>query len=206
VVDPLLNFFDEDWAFDEQLPAAVHLKSSIHFTPVAVARHAAALLAPEPGMRVLDVGSGAGKFCLVAGGAVPHARFTGVEFRPRLVRLATRLAAHWQLPNVDFIHADAFDLDWSVYDGFYFYNPFAEQLYDKVFLLDRTIELAPHKFTTYVAAAGERLARARVGSRVVTYHGFGASPPGGFELFSSEPVGNDRLELWIKTRATSLPA
>lgn len=193
-----------DEAFDQELPLALQIKSSMHFTPIEVARQAAPLLAPRPGMTVLDVGAGAGKFCLAAALAVPTATFVGVELRGHLVRFATRLATQLQLPNVRFVHADALDLDWSQFDAFYLYNPFAEQLFEHVFVLDRSITLDPLNFVQYVTAVRLRLAQARVGTRVVTYHGFGAPPPRGYDLAHLEQAGSDRVELWIKTRAVSL--
>ena len=187
----------EDAAFDDQLPLSLQLKSGTYFTPVAVARSVASFLAPTPGMTVLDVGSGAGKFCITAARAVPDAQFVGVEWRPHLVRLATRLAEG--VPNVRFIHANALELDWSEYDAFYLYNPFAEHLFEGVFVLDRTIALDPLDFTLYVAAVRQRLAQARLGTRVATYHGFGAPPPVGYELEGT----NDCVELWVKSRAST---
>ena len=188
----------DDHAFDEQLPRRLQTKAAVHFTPVAVARVAARLLAPEPGMRVLDVGAGPGKFCLVAGSAVPHGTFVGVELRPHLVRLARRIARGLALTNVQFVDGDALDLDWSAYDAFYLYNPFAEQLCDTARALDRRLDLAPFKFREYVRAVRERLLVARVGTRIVTYHGFGAPPPDGYDLVATERT--DDLELWIKAR------
>jgi hypothetical protein len=190
-----------DDSFDNQLPLALQLRSSVYFTPIDVARHAAKLLAPEPGMHVLDIGAGAGKFCLVGAHEVPTARFDGVEWRPHLVRIANRFAAKLELTNARFIHADALDLDWSEYDAFYLYNPFAEQLFDEEFMLDHTIELDPENFVLSVAAVRQRLALARVGTRVVTYHGYGAPAPLGYELASKDAAGSDCIELWIKTRA-----
>jgi len=192
----------EDVAFDEQLPLSLQLKAGTHFTPVAVARLVAQLLAPEPGLNVLDVGSGAGKFCITAARAVPDARFVGVEWRPHLVRLATRLAEG--VPNVRFIHADALDLDWSSFDAFYFYNPFAEHLFDGVFGLDHTISLDPLDFAVYVGAVTDRLARARVGTRVVTYHGLGAALPAGYVLVRATAIASDTVELWIKESETGM--
>jgi SAM-dependent methyltransferase len=192
-----------DDAFDEQLLCYLRIKSSMHFTPLVVARQAATLLAPEPGMSVLDVGAGAGKFCLAAALAVPTATFIGVELRGHLVRLASRLAARLALQNVRFLHSDALSLDWSQFDSFYLYNPFAEQLFEPAFVLDRSIELDPLNFVVYVTGVRRRLAEARIGTRVVTYHGFGAPPPLGYELTRQEPAGSDRVELWIKTRAVT---
>lgn len=190
-----------DESFDEQLPLGLQLKSSVYFTPIDVARCAARLLAPEPGMRVLDIGAGAGKFCLVAAREIPSARFDGVELRPHLVRLANRFAGELRLTNARFIHADALDLDWSEYDAFYLYNPFAEQLFEAGFMLDHTLALDPENFVLYVTTVRQRLALARVGTRVVTYHGYGAPAPLGYELVRKDAAGSDCIELWIKTRA-----
>lgn len=190
-----------DESFDQQLPVGLQLKSSVYFTPIDVARHAARLLAPEPGTRVLDIGAGAGKFCLAAAREVPSATFHGVEWRRHLVRLANRLAAKLQLANARFIHADALDVDWAEYDAFYLYNPFAEQLFEAGFTLDHTIAMRPENFVHYVTAVRQRLALARVGTRVVTYHGYGAPAPLGYELARKDTAGSDYIELWIKTRA-----
>lgn len=195
-----------DEAFDRQLPFSLQLKSSMHFTPIAVAKQAAALLAPEPGMSVLDVGAGAGKFCLAAAAAAPHATFVGVELRGHLVRFADRMASQLALHNVRFVYADAFELDWGEFDAFYLYNPFAEQLFERAFVLDQSIDLHPVNFDVYVEAVRQRLARARIGTRVVTYHGYGAAPPSGYDLARSERIGSDRVELWVKVRADEEPA
>jgi protein-L-isoaspartate O-methyltransferase len=191
---------DEDDVFDHQFPRRIQVHSSVHLTPVAVARCAARLLAPRPGMRVLDVGSGPGKFCVVAAREVPEATFVGVELRPHLVHMARKLASRVGVRNVSFVHANAMDVDWSAFDAFYLYNPFAEQLHDDAFLLDRSLSFEPSKFVEYVAAARQRLAAAAIGTRVVTYHSFGAPTPQGYDLVESHAIGTDQLELWIKTR------
>lgn len=189
-----------DVAFDERLPLRWKMKSSAHFTPVAVARRAAHLLAAGSGMAVLDVGSGAGKFCLIAAHELAGVQFVGVEQRVDLVRVAQRLANEWKLPNVRFVHGDAFALDWSPFDAFYFYNPFAEQLLESALVLDKSIALDPLNFEPLVDAVVERLASVRIGTRIVTYCGFGAAPPAGYELVLTESIGVDYVELWIKTR------
>ncbi|MBL9018958.1 MAG: methyltransferase domain-containing protein [Myxococcales bacterium] len=191
--------FDEDELFDLQLPPRMRLKSSIHFTPVTVARLAARMLAPRPGMRVLDVGSGPGKFCIVAAREVPSATFVGVEIRPHLVRIARRLASRAGLENAAFIEGNAMDTDWRAFDAFYLYNPFAEQLRDDEHVLDRSMTFAPAKFAEYVRGARERLSAAPAGTRVVTYHSFGAPAPLGYELVEDLPIETDRLELWVKS-------
>lgn len=192
--------YDEDDIFDDQLPRRMRMKSAIHFTPVSVARCAARLLVHRSGMRILDVGSGPGKFCVVAAREAPTATFVGVELRRHLVRAANKLAARIGVTNVSFVQGDAMDVDWAEYDGFYFYNPFAEQLHEEAFLLDRSLTFDPTKFREYVEGAQRRLASAAIGTRVVTYHTFGAPAPPGYDLVTSHAIGTDRLELWIKNR------
>jgi SAM-dependent methyltransferase len=189
----------EDVAFDEQLPINLQLQAGVHFTPVAVARVAAQLLAPHSGMSVLDVGSGAGKFCITAASAIPEVEFVGVEWRPYLIQVARSIAARSAVSNVQFIQADALDIDWSEFDAFYFFNPFAEQMFDEGFKLDGAIASDPLDFITYVGAVRQRLARARLGTRVVTFHGFGATPPLCYEFKGSQSSLAGRLELWVKT-------
>ncbi len=192
---------EDDFAFDEHLSCLLQIKSSVHFSPVAVARIAARLLAPKPGTRVLDVGSGVGKFCIVAAIANPASTFVGVEVRPHLARVARRIARELVVPNAQFLNGNAFDFDWSQYDAFYFYNPFAEQLHHVPFLLDHSLELASTNFLEYVSAVRRRLTIAPLGTRVVTYYGFGAPLPHGYEPVSTRE--HENLELWLKTKTES---
>jgi hypothetical protein len=189
---------DED--FDRLLPKIWRTKSQIHFTPVEVAWRAAELLVARPDARVLDVGAAVGKFCLVAGRLYPEALFVGIERRRHLVRIATGLSRRLGLTNVLFAYGDMVEIDWSMFDGFYLYNPFAEHLPGRAMTLDDTLELHPGYFLFYVQYVRERLAEARVGTRVVAYNGFGGEPPPEYELVVDEVAGADRLELWVKTR------
>jgi SAM-dependent methyltransferase len=187
--------------FDRLLPQRWRRQSDVHFTPAAVARRAADMLVDRPGMRVLDVGAAVGKFCILAARHAPDAAFLGVERRPHLVRIAERLARQLGLPNVTFACADAMTLDWSTFDAFYLFNPFAEHLRCNVPTLDRTLELDPAHFLFYVQCVWERLAAARAGTRVVTYHGFGTEPPPSYVLTAEEDVGTGSLQSWVKADA-----
>src|SRR2546422_6193605 len=113
--------------FDRILPRCWRRCSVKQWTPVQVARRAAQLLVTGPETRVLDVGSGPGKFCLV-GALATLGHFTGVEQRPRLVEFARSFAHRYAIPRVHFVCANAGDLDWGRYNAFYFYNPFYENL------------------------------------------------------------------------------
>jgi len=181
-------------------PEELRERSHLHWTPVAIALRAAALLVPEPartGVRVLDVGAGVGKMCLV-GAVVTGATWWGVEQDPNLVAVATQAA--WALDvgrRTRFVQGDGSRLAWDEFDALYFYNPFT------------TLMLAPHAspFVRYATIQGtlrrieQRLATTRIGTRVVTYHGFGGKLPPGYQLVSREPADGGSLELWIRDAA-----
>jgi predicted RNA methylase len=188
-----------DEELDEVFPEELRDRSSLHWTPVAIAMRAAELLAPEPGVRVLDVGAGVGKLCLV-GALMTSATGTtwwGIEQDATLVAAANHAA--WLL-DIDrrtrFVHGDGSRLAWDDFDALYFYNPFSMMM------------LAPHAsaFVRYATLHStlrrieQRLASTRVGTRVVTYHGFGGTLPPGFALVAREPAGGDVLELWVRDR------
>ena len=67
-------------AFDALYPPGIIALANRHWTPVAVARMAAQYLVSRPGEKILDIGSGVGKFCFV-GAASTEGHFTGVEQR-----------------------------------------------------------------------------------------------------------------------------
>lgn len=182
-----------DAEFDQVFPEELRDRSHLHWTPVAIAVRAAALLAPSPDMRVLDVGAGVGKLCLI-GALVTGATWWGIEQDPGQIAAANHAA--WALdvaPRTRFVHGDGSRLDWDEFDALYFYNPFS------------TLMLAPHAspFVRYATIQGtlrrieQRLATTRPGTRVVTFHGFGGRLPAGFTRVSREPAGDDALELWV---------
>jgi hypothetical protein len=186
----------DDTAFDAQLPPALP-QSLVHSTELSVARRAAKLLAPSPGTLVLDVGAGAGKFCLAAALAVPHSEFIGVECRPHLVTIANGVAISLGISNARFLAGDALEVDWSRFDAFYLLNPFAEQAAPAL-ALDDTLDLDADRFIASLINVRRKLASARLGTRIVTYHGYGAPLPLGYDRVPHAFVDCYQLERWIK--------
>jgi predicted RNA methylase len=184
----------DDPMFDQLYPDHVRRLSRVHWTPVAVALRAAALLAPEPGLRVLDVGAGAGKLCCVGALACGGA-WHGVEVDPSLVAAATVLARRLELQHATkFAPGDLHELDWDRFDSLYFYNPFESVLFGAG-PADRAGWTV---FADRVARAEARLAALVAGTRVVTFHGFGGEMPASFALAFSETIGEGQLALWVK--------
>lgn len=186
-----------DRDLDEVFPLEARRASKVHWTPVAVAAHAARLLADRPGATILDVGSGVGKFCLVAAATV-RARIRGIEQRAHLVEIARSAAAKLEV-DVEFIHGTLDSQDPRQVDGIYLFNPFAENLSPVRDRIDNSVELTPERFRRDIEMMERFLRGARLGTRVVTYCGFGGTMPDDYVLSFREWHGSN-LELWVKTR------
>ena len=189
----------EDSLFDRIYPDHVQRLSRLHFTPVSVALRAAAWLAPEPGMRILDAGAGAGKLCMVA--ALSHVgRWHGIEHDPSLVAVASPAARELAVAHCTrFAVGDLLAIDWRAFDSLYFYNPFEAALFGRGRGLDHIQGGAV--FAERVTAVQERLSELAAGTRVVAFHGFGGEMPSGF----ARAEGDGDLALWIKEPARRAP-
>lgn len=186
----------DDRVFDDVYPLHIRGASSVHWTPVEVGVRAAKLLAIEPRARLLDIGSGVGKFCIVAA-AVTDARVRGIEHRPHLVEIAERAAARVGV-DVTFTARTFGPQDAEGVDGIYLFNPFAENVCALSDSIDVTVEHSAARFKRDVAAAEDLFRDARVGTRVVTYCGFGGRLPAGYTLSTRERCAGT-IELWVKT-------
>jgi SAM-dependent methyltransferase len=188
----------DDVTFDTVYPAAIRLLSRRFWTPVEVARRAAAMFEKAAARRVLDVGSGVGKFAICAAAAAPGVEFVGVEQRPNLLGIARSVGRRFGLRNVRFQLGDATEVPWSAFDGFYFFNPFVENLFDVDDAIDSGVELSQARFMYEVLRVETSLQTCPLGTVLVTYYGSGTRIPGGFTLVTSERAGRDWLRLWVK--------
>jgi len=183
---------DADW--DRIYPAKCIELSSLHWSPAAVARRAAELLSRGTETRVLDVGAGVGKFCTIAALTTPGL-FVGVERCGELVDIARATAARAQASRTRFIHANADDIDWANFNGFYFFNPFAQILWPDLRMIGPGIS-QPDEYRRLLSYTRGSLMASRPGTRVVTYFGFGGEMPSCFRLTLKQPYGNDFVECW----------
>jgi len=190
----------EDAAFDSIYPPSIQAISRRFWTPVDVARRAGNLLRQAGARRVLDVGSGVGKFVLVAAGVVPEVSFVGVEQRAHLVDVARRAQERLRVPNAFFVVGEATASSWRIFDGFYFFNPFAENLFADGDQLDDAVELTDSHFFRDVLRTERALREAPLGTSVVTYHGMSGRMPACYELSQTTRAGSDWLRLWVKRR------
>jgi SAM-dependent methyltransferase len=194
--EPPEPFSIEDEKFDHVYPPHIRQLSGLFWTPVAVAAEAARLLVAKPATRVLDVGCGAGKFCLIAA-TVTDGEFTGVEQREELVTAARAAAAQLRAGGVDFLHANVMDVAFADYEAFYIFNPFEEHLHG--YRIDKAVALAPELFKRYTNYVSDQLGKQPLGTRVVTYMGYADDIPACYDC--EVTFFGDDLKLWIKNRA-----
>ena len=185
----------EDKEFDRLYTEDIQEYTFTHFTPIDVALSAASFLAHAPGIKVLDIGSGAGKFCLI-GAATTDGIFTGVELRQNLHDSANQLKNKYGLLNVDFILANIEEIDLSAYQAFYFFNPFFENLLP-AHSMDNAIPLDKELYHRYSSFVHDSLEKAPVGTRLVTYYSMFHEVPKSYRKVSTGLF--PKLERWVKT-------
>jgi len=192
--DPNEALLQGDAEFDWLYPEHIEAKSRKHWSPLDVIGKAAQYLA-EPDTRVLDIGSGVGKFCLAAAHYYPDTFFYGVEQRHELVLYAEETKNYLQLPNAHFIFANMTQINFNEFDHFYFYNAFYENV-DNEDSIDDTIETSYSLYQYYTQYLYTALEQRPVGTRLVTYHSLEDEIPMSYEL---EEVSCDMmLKMWIK--------
>jgi SAM-dependent methyltransferase len=188
-----------DHRFDRFLPDELRVVSRRFWTPLIVAKRAAEWFDEVKVRTVVDIGSGAGKFC-VAAALAGHARFIGLEQRSRLVAAARTLARVFEVEKrVRFVEGKFGAIATPVADAYYLYNPFGEHISGSSDCLQR-VPRSLRRYARDVAAVQGLLQRARVGTYVLTYNGFGGEVPASYEQVRVDEGLRNPLQLWRKER------
>ncbi len=185
-----------DVAFDCIYPEHVRQLSKQFWTPVEIARRAARLFVEHGARRVLDVGAGVGKFCIISV-LTADLDLTGIELQEGLVTIANGILRAYSIPRVQIRHASLDELSLDAYDGFYFFNPFAAGTVSTQGI-GRTTRSTPEHAERDIVRIEKYLVRARPGTCMVTFHGFGDAVPPGWLHLADETRGTAFLKLWIK--------
>ncbi|MBC7884281.1 MAG: methyltransferase domain-containing protein [Saprospiraceae bacterium] len=183
-----------DTEFDSLYNDDIRETSEIHFTPVEVSIIAAKYLASKNGTKVLDIGSGAGKFCMI-GSVCSEGIFVGVELRESFHKAANEISENYQLENVEFVLANINTISFQVYDAFYIFNSFQEN----ISIPDRINDEIPLNrtfYNTYNAHVKVQLNNMPSGTRLATYFSYLTEVPESYKLKSTDFDG--KLKLWEK--------
>ena len=192
---PAGNWFDSDELFDSLFPHSSETLMKRHWTPLEVANKAAQFLAADKNARILDIGSGVGKFCIAAAHFMPQAFYTGIEQRQSLVEQANQAKNTLGCKNVDFIHGNFTKLNFKAFDHFYFFNSFYEN-FSFTQNMDNEIVYSKELYEQYNYDLRMKLEKKPSGTRLATYHSTEDEIPEDFLVVGTDM--DNALKFWIK--------
>lgn len=189
-------------AFDRFLPDELRRVSDRYWTPLSVVRRAAQWLRETQARSVVDIGSGAGKFC-VAAALLTRCEVVGLERRAALAAAARDLAAVFDVDaRVRIVTGELDPLTAPRADAYYFFNPFGEYRFDSAVFDEPGTAFTHEHHRRGVAAVTTLLSRAPAGTFVITYNGFGGTMPSSYEQIDIAQRLPGTLRLW-KRRTTA---
>jgi len=191
----LENWFSTDAKLLQLYPAPIRSLSRMHWSPLYIAQKVVSFLALNDEVKVLDIGSGVGTFCLAGAFYKPSVSFFGVEQRKDLVAHAEFARQTLGFKNVHFMHRNFTQLNLNEYDHFYFYNSFFENL-DGAEKIDNEIVYSNELYNYYSIYLYNQLERMPLGTRVAAYCSWGDEIPPCYQL--AESHYNNLLKFWIK--------
>jgi len=190
------KWFISDNKFHRLYPLYIQKLASQYWTPLKVAKYAAKFLVPGDGAKVLDIGSGAGKFCLAAAHFTPNGLFYGIEQRKNLLDSAIKAEYNLDLSNVFFMHGNFTQVDFTKFNHFYFYNSFYENV-EGTAKIDNKIEHSLSLYNYYNSYLFTQLEKMPVGTRIATYHSREEIMPDGYRVIKT--LFDKMLKFWIKS-------
>ena len=126
--------------------------------------------------KVIDIGSGTGKFCLIAAKLNPDIHFTGIEINERYWAESIRLKDILGITNVDFLLQDYKNVDITEFDGIYIFNPFVMSKKDPYGLKFQFGRRQDKEYFEYVKKFKADLYKANPGTKLVMYNPFCSVP------------------------------
>lgn len=190
-----------DIAFDTFLPEDLRRRARENWTPLAVALAAARWFAEAGVRRVVDIGSGPGKFC-VAAALAGCCELVGVEQSARLVSVARSVARLFGVPHrTGFVQGSFGDTRLPDADAYYLYNPFGQHLCAPSGDFGYGVTPDYDRYRRDVMTAQDVFRRAPAGTVVLTYNGFGGLMPASYEACRVSRELPCVLRMWRKARA-----
>ena len=190
--------FVDDKEFDQIFPPRIKTLSERHWTPIIVAKIASTFLCYQDGLRILDIGSGVGKFCLVGATLHPSCTFFGLDIRENFIQIANKIKKKHTIPNAVFECQNLLETDISSYDGIYFYNSFQEKI-DDTSVMDDESAISHETYNAYTQHLYQKFLEMPVGTRLVTYHTAEFCVPENYKMAEHHLIG--KVKCYIKTKS-----
>ena len=121
--------------------------SNQHWTPSDVIKETLNFLCIKENSKIIDIGSGVGKFCISGAVLKPKCSFYGVECREKFVDISIKIKDDYRIDNSYFINRDFSAIDFNNFNGVYFFNSFQENIDDKA-VIDELSQLSYDLYTT----------------------------------------------------------
>lgn len=189
------RWFNTEAQFIQLYPLAVQQLNEVHWTPLMVAYKALQFLKTKPGDKILDIGSGIGKFCLAGAYYKPQAFFYGIEQRKTLTEYARSAKELLGFSNVEFLLGDFTQVDFREFNHFYFFNSFGENLTD-LYRIDESIDYSAELYYYYSTYLRHKLDKLPPGTRFVSYCSSDDEVPMSYVLVKTLHEG--KLKFWEK--------
>ena len=189
------GYFSSENKFCSLVPDLDKELNEVHWAPLRIIRKSVEFLVHREGLKILDIGSGIGKFCLAAASYRPDAHFFGVEQRASLIAQAEALNQSLGGLSATFLHKNFTQLDLSEFDGFFFYNAFFENI-PGAYRIDESIEFSKELYDYYTRYLYNELSVLQPGVRVATYCSWDDEIPPCFKLQEWHEQG--LLKFWIR--------
>jgi hypothetical protein len=187
-----------EWAFDGFLPSDLRALSQTHWTPLPSIVRAAEWFQEFGVHSAVDIGSGAGKFC-VAAALAGDCRYTGLEQRPGLLSAARELTRLFGIEDrVHFVEGVCGAQPPPPADAYYLYNPFGENLLPSDERIPEHVPLSDARYLSEIVAMEDFLQAAPVGTYLLTYNGFGGRMPADYRQLRTARDLPNLLRLWRK--------
>lgn len=193
-----------DLEFDVCLPDDLRALSSRHFTPVRVASLVGKWLDELNVSSLVDIGSGAGKLCVVAALVARRCQVVGFEQRPGLVAASRSLADQFGLGDrVTFVEGVLGEAELPRADAYYLFNPFGENLFGPLERIDNDVEAGDERYERDVSEVEAALLGSPPGTFVITFNGFGGRIPDDFEVVRVDREFPGVVRMWQKARLSA---
>jgi len=187
------KYFDDQF-FDSLTNKKFSDYSAIHWSKSSTIKSAVDFFIQNNVQNVLDIGSGIGKFCIL-GAQFSNIHFTGIEIRKDLHEEAQRIKQKLNIPNLNFIHADIKEINFSDYDAFYYYNPFCEHIAISE-QIDQEIIFSEEKYYEYEDFVVQEMEKLKEGTIIILHHAKTFMLSKNYRLI--DILENGELTFWVK--------